>query len=227
VPVLFLLLVSSCMQRTVVGEGEIITEKRDLSGFTGIVVNIPAEVVVSDGVDNGLSISTHQNLLDEIVTRIDGKTLVITSKANIESKEPVYIEADFENLMQVEVSGSAKVYSANTLTCDVIDIDLTGSGSVDLDLAAGKITGMISGSGDVILSGNAEKLLIQINGSGKLSAYDLRSKYVSALVNGSGDIMTDVDVKLDAKVNGSGNITYSGNPKVDANINGTGTVSRK
>ena len=83
----------------------------------------------------------------------------------------------------------------------------------------------ITGSGDVDLEGKAERLEAEISGSGEVSAYKLTAKTARLRVSGSGDIRATVTQSVRARVSGSGKIKISGNPaERDTDVSGSGKI---
>lgn len=83
----------------------------------------------------------------------------------------------------------------------------------------------ITGSGDVDLEGSANQLDAEISGSGEVAAYGLVVKNARLKVSGSGDIRTTVTQSVRARISGSGKIKIAGNPADrDTDVSGSGKI---
>lgn len=220
------LLHSSC-QQTVTGEGPVVEKEREVEPFNKIAVNTNAHVIINNSPSHMLKIKAQQNIHDVIVTRIDGKTLVITTKGIVLSDEPIVIEASVINPEAFEMNGSGEIRSAQPLSNEVLDLEVNGSGLIDIEVQVNKLTASVSGSGVLKLRGNADDFKMQINGSGNVDALNLLSQSASATLNGSGEASLNVVTSLKSTINGSGKIIYKGSPDIKNTINGSGSIVRE
>jgi hypothetical protein len=222
-PLMLLFLVVSCLN-TITGEGPVVEETRKAEAFNKISLNVSADVIISEGPVAGIRIKAQKNLMEYLVTRVDGNTLVISSKGNIVFSEPVIFEVTMPALEMVEVNGSGSVYNLSSLKSDYLDVEVNGSGNVKLNGSYSEITGGISGSGNVELVGTAGEIRFQINGSGVLNSEALTCTSAKLKINGSGEMKVNVVQKLEANINGSGSISYLGTPVVNQSVHGSGSV---
>ena len=116
--------------------------------------------------------------------------------------------------------------SKDTINGEALEVSVTGSGDVVLDLTSTTIDAKITGSGDMTLSGTVKDLEVKLSGSGDFKGSALKAENTQAYVSGSGDAEVYASNNLKARVNGSGNIDYSGNPKTnDTKVLGSGSIS--
>lgn len=208
------------------GEGETVSETRAVSDFKGIAVNMAATVYIKDSTEHSCVVKAQKNIQEAIITRIDGNTLVITSKGTLISDEPIIIEISMSRPERFELNGSGKMISVGQLVNDKMDFEVNGSGSLDMEVVSTQITGAVSGSGNLELAGKTNSFDVEINGSGKVLAFDLSALTCKSKVSGSGDAEINCVETLKATVTGSGNIQYKGEPKVDESISGSGAIKR-
>lgn len=204
-----------------------VTQERDLEVFNKIAVNTNAHVIIQNSPSNIVTLKAQQNILDIIVTRIDGKTLVITTKGNVISDEPIIIEAAMINPEAFEMNGSGEIKSSQPLSNEMLDLEVNGSGLIDLEVQVNKLTASVSGSGRLKLRGAVDDFKVQINGSGDVAALDLVAQTASATLNGSGEVGMNVVTRLKSTINGSGKIVYRGSPEIKNTINGSGSIVRE
>lgn len=144
------------------------------------------------------------------------------------------------------VAGSGEIEVPNLNCEEVIQADVAGSGTINVNGSAkycliriadsGEVKGQItsdeqlsakiSGSGEIHLAGSATKANYDITGSGEIHADNMKAQDVNARVTGSGIIDCQVTHALETKVTGSGKINYSGNPST-INSNNVRKSSRK
>jgi hypothetical protein len=190
------------------GSGRKVTEQRDVGSFDRIESNIGADIMVSIGASQSVSLTYDDNLVGYVTTKVRGKKLVIESSRSFSSSGNCQIKIVVPQLEEVTVGGSGKI--------EVVGLD-TDRFSVQID-----------GSADVLASGEVGELAIEVNGSGNVDTRDLVAGEATVEINGSGDVSVMARDYLTASVNGSGDIVYTGNPsQVVKNVEGSGRIRRR
>lgn len=221
------LVFSSC-QNCVDGHGPIVSEVRDLDDFSKLEINIPADVLVHIGEFPKVSIRTHDDIMGVIKTTVKGKTLIIDSDPCIGSVDQMQIDLVVTNLNSISINGSAALKLAKEiqLKADDLDLEVSGSGRLIVDVLANSLDAEINGSGNIDVRGTAKKLNVGINGSGSFSGFDLQAFEAKVEINGSGNANVNSKNLLDIEINGSGELEYIGNPKFKSDITGSGEVKK-
>ncbi|OIO56662.1 MAG: hypothetical protein AUJ47_12725 [Candidatus Marinimicrobia bacterium CG1_02_48_14] len=209
------------------GSGQVKSETREVASFSGINISGSADVFLTPGETQSLTIQTDDNLLELITTDVKGQNLYIGNKKCFKTRNDVKIFITVPTLSDVTISGSSDVKGADLFKCGDLGLKISGSGNITLAVDADDVDMSISGSGDMEIKGSAEDLTIRISGSGGLNSRDLETKSVTAIISGSGDCMVNTTGDLNAVISGSGDVTYFGNPKsVDTSISGSGSVKK-
>ncbi len=220
------LVLTSCNFNCVDKKGPIITDTRMLEDFNSIHLSIPAKVEVVIGSESGITITAPESYVNEISTNISRRNLKIEGnicRADIHDVEIVIYITEVTN---IELSGSAEIFSNNPVKSDKLDLEVNGSGEITLNVFSNDIKCKINGSGTINLDGSCQYLDVKINGSGDFKASELKSYKTKIKINGSGRASILTHDKLNASVNGSGVINYAGDPKISINIAGSGKVNK-
>ncbi len=132
-----------------------------------------------------------------------------------------------KSISEIQVNGSGKVISENSISSDNLTLGVSGSGSIDLDIKGNVVTTDISGSGNVTLKGYATANEIKITGSGNLLAFGCELENAKAKLAGSGNGEITVSNSLEATIMGSGVLKHRGNTKnLAKKVYGSGAVER-
>ncbi len=205
---------SSCNANFVIdgirGNGSMSSAVRTLPPVHRMVVDGSIDVHLSCSPDSVQRIIVHAdaNLLDNITTENDNGTLHISSKKGYSTKLPIYVEACIPGCSGIAIEGSADVQARDVKT-SYMEVQIEGSGDVDL-------------------AGSATKLYVNIDGSGDIRAYTLDADSAEVHINGSGDCNVNVKSFLDVSINGSGDVNYRGDVQnVKKSINGSGDLNRR
>ena len=226
-----MMIMSSCHyvhQRHVSGNGREQTEQRNISGFTGVETRGDIDIVVSQGSYN-VKIEADQNLLQYIETNVENGRLVVHFRDNMSigdyNSAKVYVTAP--ELNAFGTSGSGDISSQGKISDKMkMDIHVSGSGDVQLDLDCPEIKTDTHGSGNITLGKKTRSLSCEISGSGDVKAANLKAEAVKISVHGSGDTEVFASESLDAEISGSGDVHYKGDPKITSAIHGSGELSK-
>jgi hypothetical protein len=200
---------------TIKGSGHILTETRQVENFTAIVVSGSANLEIEQTGEEGLEITTDDNLLPLYTTEVrngilyievaEGKRLTWSWNGSV--PRITRIKVTIRDLRQLTISGAARVKATN-LNTDSLSITVSGAAS---------------GS----FAGRSDDLSITVSGSGSLDAADLRAKRATIVVSGAGEVTVNANEELDARVSGVGTIWYVGSPKLRSKVSGVGSIKQK
>jgi hypothetical protein len=218
-------LLTSC-EDCITGNGKMITKYIKIGDITQIKLSGEANLIlVADSTDS-LKIEGESNVIDVFEFDQSGKSLKIRSEGCILHHETVTITVPVRLLESLTLNGSGNISSSSTLHGMDLEIDLNGSGDINLGVDAENVESKINGSGNINLKGSAKNQHIQINGSGNVEASDFASGDVRVTINGSGDCKVMATSALKVVIRGSGNVYYKGSPDVSTEVKGSGTVGK-
>ncbi len=189
------------------GSGTIAIEQRSVSGFTRIGVSGAGDVVIEIGDGESLTIEADDNLLALLTSEVRGDRLElgVQNLQRIRPSQTIVYRVTATDLTGIAISGSADVSVAD-LSSDSVDVDISGSGSVDL-------------------SGVVDGLTVSISGSGSCDGGDLVSRTGDVSISGSGSATVDVSDDLDISISGSGSVLSLGSPDaLTQSVSGSGSV---
>jgi len=219
---------SSCEK--IKGKGDSVTEARTVTGYSGIGLAISATVYYTSGPDFLLEIQGQQNVLDRILTRVEGNTLVIKLKNGVHlgQHDPIRIYITAPGVDHLDISGSGDIYVDNLWTGSDLSANISGSGSISVSgTESDRFSATISGSGTIrVLGGLTDQEHLKISGSGDIEMRYVEAQEVWTQTSGSGDMYVQAIQLLDVSISGSGNIYYLGNPIINTHISGSGNIRR-
>ncbi len=193
----------------ITGSGKVVTESRNVSGFSGLTVNGAGKVSVEWTGTEALSVTADDNLLPYIVTEVRNGTLVIEYKPNVV----------FNRFADLTFKVSAK--SLNS-------IDVNGAAAIDgKSIDADRLATTVSGAGAVKMQGKIAQQDVTLNGTGAYNAENVEGKRATVTNSGAGAAVVRVSDQLTANINGIGVIEYIGNPQVTKNVSGIGIVRQR
>ena len=216
--------------KSVAASGNVKTETRDVTGFTGIALSLPAKVTIKQGSKEGLTIEADDNFLPLIETVVErGQLRIRPIEKNMSFKGrsmKLNITVDAINIESLSVSGSGDIL-ADQLNSPKLKTSIAGSGDVSIkSLTSDSVKVSIAGSGDLSLGGTANELEGSIAGSGTVKADRLKAKSVVLKIAGSGDATVWATDTMRLSIAGSGDVKYWGDAKVSQSVAGSGSIKR-
>jgi Putative auto-transporter adhesin, head GIN domain len=205
----------------------IITDERDVSGFTGVDMRTFGRVVLTQGDSESVTLTGSDNVVALVKTSVQDGILII------ETEQPINVlNADKENVLTCDitvkdlkaltVSGAAEV-EMDSLTTTALLAKMAGAGQIRLSqLAADSIDIQVSGVGNIEVAGEAARATITISGAGNVDAPDLQCQTAEVTISGLGNATVWVTEKLTGDIKGGGSVSYYGDPQTDTKTSGLG-----
>jgi hypothetical protein len=216
--------------KKITGNGKLITENRNLSDYDKIDVAGSFEVKLVKGKEGAVSITSDENLMEYIETEVKNGQLKIQTKKGyqLKSTKTIGIMVSFEMIDAISMAGSGNVRSAEVLNAADLNLNLAGSGEINLPVSAKNLTSHIAGSGNIKLSGKTDVLHCDIAGSGNLEGNNLKATASHINIAGSGNAKIHAVSEIHAKIVGSGDVIYTGNPSIEKSKSvGSGSIRKK
>lgn len=203
-------------------EGDRVTETRILKGFEKIEISGSPTVYYTQADSFSVKVSGPKNYIENILTEVDGKVLCIRNRGKmgvvnfqLSSDNSVSVYVSSPDLTSVSLNGSGDFISNQHIDTDNMDINLRGSGDIDIaDLICDRCDINLIGSGDI----NMKRLETRGATATLIGSGDIDLKLCNVLntllsVKGSGDISADFTKgckKVECELRGSGEIELSG-----------------
>lgn len=238
--------------KTINGNGNIVSQDIEVSGFHEISTSLPATVNFKVSDSYSCTVRVDENIMEYLDIKVDDHELILKKKEqhkniNLRATEFV-IEVSAPSLedinlagsgtlnvlspldekdMEINLAGSGDVVFMQQVKTNEIELNVAGSGNIDCaELVAEELDANVAGSGDLTVKrGNVSKAEASVAGSGDIVlTCDIDT--MEANIAGSGDIKARVSGKLTYGIFGSGEIGYYGNPVVEGDKSSRGTVTR-
>jgi len=219
------------------GNGRLVTDVRNLRGFTGVELKGPIDTNVREGREFKVTVKVDQNLVPLVRTEVRGDLLVIECERGIDPDDDARVEITLPDLRSVGAAGSGDVNATASRRKDIslasagsgdlhytgpaanLKVGTSGSGDVSVDLS-GDVDDVevgTKGSGDITLrGGHAGELVAAVAGSGSIDAESLTARDGKLASSGSGDIEVTLEGGTATfAIAGSGDITWHGSASVE------------
>lgn len=212
----------------------LVAQKKEINvgDFSELTFGTAGVVYLSQGSETKVVVDADEDILDKIVFDQRGDRLVIKNRDNRgwnrgfrRSELTIYVT--MRDIEAITLSGSGPILGETRLKTEDLEVKLSGSGSMELEVDSEDLEIIISGSGSIEMEGSGRDVYARISGSGKIRADDLEVANLDASISGSGSIYMSVQDEIESSISGSGNIYYRGNPdRINSRASGSGKVRR-
>ncbi|MBU2650859.1 MAG: DUF2807 domain-containing protein [Bacteroidetes bacterium] len=208
------------------GNGNVVTQERQVRGFNSIQVGGAFKVILTQGQEEYLQLELEENLMDKVITEVVGGELKIYTKDNINAKSDMIVRITFKNLEELDISGACDVSSANTFKLGELELEASGASEIDLEMTLEKLECNCSGASNVDLKGNALSMDLDLSGASNIDALEFEVEVADIEVSGAADAKIFASKKLNAGVSGAASIRYKGTPAINTDISGAGSIKQ-
>ena len=224
------------------GNSQPATETRPMVSFDKITNEASFNVYITQDSIYQVVVEAESNLIPYIRTMVNGNTLIVDTRENLNNHYPINIYVKTPVLNSIELQGSGLI-ALDSLNTEHLYIEISGSGDLNGEVVTNTLNAKISGSGTIFLEAHTSNIETKISGSGYLdlmgetntgshiisgsgniNSYNFLQKDCYAKISGSGNMYLNVSDFLEVDISGSGNVFYIGDPQLNINITGSGSV---
>jgi len=190
------------------GSGTIVTETREVSGFTQVRLAGFGTLNVSQTGTESLTITADDDILPHLTSEVINGTLELGVKPRLSFRPMKHI-------------------TYNVTVKSLTGIQLSGAGTVHVnDIKPEAFNVAISGAGDMTVTGSAHSQTVRISGAGNYNAREFQTDAAEVVITGAGNARVSASQSVSATVSGAGAVTYYGSPQVSHRITGIGSVKQ-
>lgn len=213
--VLISLASSSCIYigPSIKGNGNVIEETRELTGFKKIKASAGTNVYISQGDVEKVVVKADENLVDYIKTEVDGGVLIVTNTRPIRKATVLKVYVTIRDIEKISAVAGSNVYSETKLESGHLELSGTAGSNLKLDISAGDIEISSLAGSNIYVEGKAGNLKVSASAGSNIKAEGLESQTCLAKANSGANVYVSVVNELEAKANSGGNVFYYGTPK--------------
>jgi len=210
------------------GNGNVIEENRKVGDFEEIIVSRGMNVYISQGDVTKVMVKADENLLDAIITRMEGDALKVTSNANIRTATIKKVFVTVPDIESIKTSSGSNVFSETVIRSKSLDLSSSAGSNLKLEVKTGKLEASVSAGSNIKLEGMTDYFYGKASSGSNLKAENLSSKNSELKVSSGANIWIKVKEELQAQASSGGNIFYYGNPEfTDIEKSSGGNVTKK
>jgi hypothetical protein len=182
------------------GEGAVADEMREVEPFTAIQAGGGIRLEVTVGAVQSVRLSAQANILDILLTDVEGGTLVIGSSDSYSTSRQIMATISMESLEGMELSGGAVAEVAG-VDADTLDLTVSGGAELTVDGVAADLQLDDTGGAKALL-GELEVGNARIECSGGAEAELNVSGTIRGEASGGATVRVNDGATLDVDVSG-------------------------
>ena len=196
------------------GNGEVVSDERNISSnFSGIKVSQGIQVHITQGNNTELTVEADENIIDLLITEIDGDILKIYFEKNVSrATRNVFLTVD--KLNSIKTTSGAHVKNDGTFSAKTLTLSSSSGSHILLDLNVSEVSASASSGSDIELSGTSYEIRSDASSGSHIDADELNSKIATVGVSSGANINVYASEKLNAQASSGGGIDFYGNPEI-------------
>ncbi len=208
------LLFTSCIfSPTIKGNGNVVTEERELDPFDEIKASRGINLYLTQGESKNLVIEADENLIEVIETEVVGDELIIRSTANVKNAKSFKVFVSAPEFEVIKGMAGCNIYSENEISADELELRASAGSNINLEINATMVDASSSAGSNIKLKGLAEDFYGRASSGSNIKAEDLKTKKAEAKVSSGANIWITSNKRLKANASSGGNIFYAGDPE--------------
>jgi hypothetical protein len=221
------LLLNSC--NFVTGSGNIVTETKQVSNFTGINISSAFDAEVKIGPVTEVKIEADDNIIKYVRVEVSGNTLTIrTEHLNNISNAHLKVFITTPSLNDINASAAADVKVVDELKGNgKFHFNASSAATIEAVIEAPEVGVEASSSGTVKLTGRTKNYQAQASSGANIKTAGLLSETSDINVSSGANADVYASVSLNADASSGGNITYHGEGSIKQNTSSGGSVEKK
>lgn len=163
---------------------------------------------ITNGNTFSVQVKGYSNLLPYFETELNGSTLELHFRYGVSaSNNNIEVFITMPQITSLRSSGSTTADIMGPFNCDVLDVNISGSGNVFIEGAV------------------VNQFRLSVSGSGNLKAFNMVAVRADVDMSGNGKSEVTVTDQLKVDISGSAVVYYKGTPtSVESEISGSGKL---
>ena len=210
------------------GSGNIISQERNLTEFTGIESSGGIDVYITQKDTQKVVVETDDDLQKLVITKVENGILKVYPDKWFMHFKKLKVYVSVKDIKTISASGGSDIFAENPIIAGNMGISLSGGSDARLNIKGIQIDGSLSGGSDLYLKGAAGYLKIKASGGSDCKAYELTAAKADITTSGGSDVYITVEEELKASASGGSDVKYKGNAKViNSNSSGGSDIIRE
>ncbi len=223
----FTLAAGSCIPH-IHGNGKVVKEERNVSGFEALDVSNGIEVLVAQDSFEKVTVEVDENILKMLKTEVSGGKLKIYLEESILHAKSLKVYVTMKQLKSVETSSGSEVKSTAKINVEKLKLNSSSGSSITMEVTAIHLSAESSSGSDIKISGAAQDFKGDSSSGSGIHASNLVAEKGNLSASSGSSIHVQVTKDVRAHASSGAGINVGGNPEIrDTDSSSGGSVHFK
>ncbi len=208
------------------GSGDIISEVRDLKGFSRIEAGSASNVYISFGDQWHVEIEADDNVMEYIETGVRRETLFIGMDNSVRSigRMTFNVYVTLPELKVLTASGAADIIFEDPVSQQSITLKASGASNIKVTVEVDALEIVTSGASDIDIEGFAHYAEVTASGASDIKGARFECIVADVKLSGASDMCAVITEKVTGSLSGASDLRIIGNPEVRVSSSGASSV---
>lgn len=209
------IIASICTATLLLFSTSMYAQTQSLKDFDGIQVSGNLDVTLVNSNNNSLDVEMVKGDSDNLVTEVQGNTLVLKVKSNwFGSKTKANITVYHDGVSSMDVSAGAYVHTSDTMSGDKMSVEVSSGAKCNASVDVATLTIEISSGASSTIKGSSNKQTVEVSSGASYNGQMLESDDTSVDVSSGASAKVWANEKINAEASSGGSIQYKGDPSI-------------
>jgi len=225
--VVFSLTAVSCIAH-IHGNGKVVKQERNVSGFDKISVSMGIEVILNQDTFEKVVVEVDENIQEILKTEVTGGKLKIYLEEGVSHAKTMKVYVTLKQLNSLAASSGSEVKTVNRINAENLTVSSSSGSEVSMEVNCSMVTVDSSSGSELTVSGTSMAIKAESSSGSGLDASKLVAEKGEASASSGSHLNVHVTKEIKAHASSGSNIAVSGNPGTrDSNSSSGGSVRFK
>lgn len=216
---------TSCLPH-IHGNGKVVKEERNVSGFNEITVSTGIEVLINQDSSEKVVVETDENIQKILKTEVHGGKLKIYLEEGIQHAKELKVYVTVKQISSMAANSGSEVKSVSKITSENLAIHSSSGSEVKMEVACSQLEVDSSSGSELNVSGTSQFIKAESSSGSELDASGLVAEKCDASASSGSELSVHVTREIKANSSSGSDINVHGNPSVrDTNSSSGGDVN--
>jgi len=219
--VVFSLTAVSCIAH-IHGNGKVVKQERNISGFDEISVSTGIEVILNQDTFEKVVVEVDENIQEILKTEVTGGKLKIYLEEGVSHTKTMKVYVTLKQLNSLTASSGSEVKTVNKINAENLTVSSSSGSEVSMEVNCSMVTVDSSSGSQMSVNGTSVAIKAECSSGADLDASKLIAEKGEASASSGSHLEVHVTKEIKAHASSGANIAVSGNPGMRDSDNSSG-----
>lgn len=210
------------------GNGKVVKEERNITGFDEISASTGIEVVINQDTFEKVVVEADENIQKILKTEINGEKLKIYLEEGVNYAKKMKVYVTVKQLKSLDASAGSEVKSSGKINSESLKIHSSSGSEVNLEVDCNYVLADSSSGSELTVSGKTATVKGESSSGSELKLANLIAESGEVSGSSGSEINVHISKEIKAHASSGAEITVYGNPSIrDTNSSSGGDINFK